>query len=170
MKRYLCLILAAGIAATAFATDPADKEFRAFYRTMLPRIAHAFETKDGNFFRMISAPGFTDSDGHRTLNAKESIGEIEAMFHVSQSIRCHFYSNGTKATGNTGVAMTFGHMDTIMKPEKPNAKPHRLSMDMWIKQTWIRSGNTWKLLKMEQSKPARMKMDGKPMDPSKMGG
>jgi hypothetical protein len=169
MKRILGIVLGAAMCASAFAGD-ANADFAKFAKEMAPRAKRAFEAKNVKFFESTAAPDFVDKMMGQPMTRKQSMAEMKRMFDESKSIKADLKVLSTKASGNTGVAMTFGHMTIITKPTKQDPKSHKLVMDMWLKETWVRSGKTWKMKMIETAKPMKMMMDGKPMDPSQMGG
>jgi hypothetical protein len=168
MKRTLVLLGA--VALASFAVADANSDFAKFAKEMAPRAKRAFETRNAKFFETTSAPDFVDKMMGQPMTKKQSMAEMKRMFDECKSIKADLKVLSTKASGNTGVAMTFGHMTMITKPSKQDPKSHKIVMDMWLKETWIRSGKTWKMKMIESAKPMKMTMDGKPFDPSQGGG
>lgn len=136
---------------------------------MMPKLVRAFETKDVAFFDRISTADFTEKYMGRTMTKKEAMAQMKTEMASVKAIKCSFKILSAKVMGNTGIAMTAGHMTMTSKP-MGKEKSHKMVMDMWEKETWVRSGNGWKIKSLEEAKPMKMMVDGKPMDPSKMGG
>lgn len=169
MRRTLLILCVASLAATSLAAD-ANSDFKRFMRRMMPQMERAFNRKDVVYLDKISTSDFTDTAMGRTMSKAESLKEMKVAYAQAKSVRAKFKILAMSASGNSGVAMTSGHVVMITKPRGGKDKSHRMVMDVWEKQTWIRSGKTWKIQKNEQTKPTKSTVDGKPFDPSKMGG
>jgi len=167
MKRTLTL-LAGALAACSFAKD-ANSDFRDFYRHMLPKIEHAFVARDADFFKSIATPDFTEKEMGRTMTGKEAIAEMKGMFAMCKSVKCKLNVVSTKAKGDSATAVSHGVMHSVLKPNGPKDKEHHMNAEMWMKETWVRSGNTWKIKMIEDAKPTKITMDGKPFNPNQMG-
>ena len=169
MRRIAVLACAAIVCAGAYSRD-ANSDFKMFLMKLLPKAKRAFETKDVGFFDKMSTADFSESMGDKTSTKAQSMAEMKRWFGMSSNIKCSFKLLSAKADGSMGTATFADHMTFNMKPQKKGDKMHKVVMDMWEKQTWVRSGKGWKLKMIGQMKPMKMWMDGKPMDPSKMGG
>jgi hypothetical protein len=132
---------------------------------MLPKLENAFHTKNAKFFATISTADFTEKGMGHTYTRKQSMAEMKSMFAQSESIQCSFKILSTMVTGEVGIATTSAHMVAIMKPMKKGDKSHRMVMDMVQKETFVRKGGGWKVKMIEDSKPTKMTMDGKPYNP-----
>lgn len=162
MKKGLMI---ASVLATICATAPAfdaSQSFKSFVQSMLPKLENAFRTKDAKYFETISTADFTEKGMGKTYNKKQSMAEMKSMYAQSKSINCSFKLLSTKVTGKLGIATTSAHMVAVMKPMKKGDKSHRLVMDMVQKETFVRQGGGWKVKMIEDSKPSKMTMDGKP--------
>lgn len=169
MKRTIALSLYLSIAvAPAFARD-ANADFKKFVAGTIPKIAHALETSDVKFFDSISTPDFTEVEAGKTYNKADALSEMKAMSATVKSTKCKMTLTSAKLVGDKGISETHGTIHTVMKPDK-SGNSHTMDIEFWSKQTWVKSGNGWKMQKLEDTKPSKMKMDGKPMDMSKMGG
>ena len=170
MKRLVSVVFAAAVVVgSAFAHD-ANADFKKFLTGMLPKVVKAFETKNVKFFDSISTADFTETEMGKTMNKAESMAGMSQMFKSAKTIKCSFKLDSSSVKGDTGTAMTSGRMTAIMNPTKPKGKPSTMVADMWMKETWVKDGKGWKIKHIDEAKPSKMTMDGKPFDPSKMGG
>lgn len=169
MKRLLALISIFAIAATSAMAKDANADFKKYVAGMIPRIARALETTDIKFFDSISTPDFTEVEGGKTYNKADALNEMKTMKATVKSTKCSMTLTSAKVVGDKGISETYGSFHTVMKPDK-TGKSHTMDVEFWSKQTWVKSGSGWKMQKLEDTKPSKMKMDGKPMDMSKMGG
>lgn len=169
MKRAIIILCAASLAGNAFSAD-GNSDFKRFMLRTIPKLERAFDHKDLSFFEKISTADFTETEMGQTYTKAQSMSQMKAGNNQAKSIHAKFKLLTSSVSGNTAMAMTFGHITTVMKPHGPKDKAHRMSMDMWGKETWVRSGKSWMIQKLEEAKPSKMTMDGKAIDPSKMGG
>jgi hypothetical protein len=169
MKQLLVIACGASLMTSALAFD-ANSDFRKFAEGMLRKAENAFNTKNISFFEKSATADFTEKEMGRTVKRADALAEMKSMFSMAKSVNCKFKLLSTKASGNTGIIMTSGHCVMVMMPSKPKAKPSTMVVDMWEKETWVRDGKSWKIKMIEEAKPSKMTMDGKPYDPSKMGG
>lgn len=169
MKRLTLLILGSAMICSVAAARDADSEFKAFMKALLPRLEKAFETKNVKFFEDISTADFQDKMGPQKMTKAQSMAEMRRQFKTMKSMDCSFKLVSTKVTGNTAVSLTHSKATMITLPEG-NEKSHVMKAEMWEKETWVKVGKTWKIRILEQAKPMKMWMDGKPFDPAKMGG
>lgn len=169
MKRIVALSLFLGIAvASAFARD-ANADFKKYVAGIIPKIARALESSDVKFFDSISTPDFTEVEGGKSYSKADALKEMKSMKAMVKSTKCTMTMTSAKLVGDKGISEAHGSLHTVMKPDK-SGKSHTMDIEFWSKQTWVKSGNGWKMQKLEDTKPSKMKMDGKPMDMSKMGG
>ncbi len=163
------ILAGAMLCATAFSYD-ANSDFKKFMTSMIPKVEKAFKTGDLKFFEDISTADFTEKEMGKTYTKAESMAQMKQGLAMGKPSEVKFKLMSSKVMGNTATAVTSGHMVMMMKAQKPKDKAHRMVMDMWEKQTWVKDGKAWKIKMIEEAKPSKMTMDGKPMDPSKMGG
>jgi hypothetical protein len=168
MKRLLLVLCCAVVSASAFCFD-ANSDFKKFMTRTLPKIERAFRNKDLSFFKTIAASDFSETMGGKTTTFEESMKEMKEGFAMSKSMMMKTKLISSKVNGNVGTAVTFGHMVMVTKPAKGD-KSHRIVMDMSGTETWVRSGKGWKIKSIVWKAPMKSTMDGKPFDPSKMGG
>lgn len=162
MKRFLTSALTAALAAGTFAKD-ANSDFHSFMLRMLPKIEQAFAAKNADFFSTISTPDFTETMGDTTMTGKQSIASMKQQFQMIDKMSCKFKLTSFSVQGNVGTAHTAGIATMTTKRQKPTDKPHTMVVHIWEKETWVRSGNTWKIKRLEQEKPPQTMMDGQPV-------
>ncbi len=168
MKKLFFILASTSLGISAFAADT-SAQFRSYLNGMLPKLTKAFDTMDPKFFKAISAPDFTETVGGKTYTKEQAMQQMVQQFAMTKSMKCHFRILSAKASGNTGIAMTAGHFTSVLKPGQ-DGKTHTLMMDMWEKETWVKTGKGWKIKSLKEAKPPKSTMDGHPFDPSKMGG
>jgi len=138
---------------------------------MVPKLERAFETRDLKFFNAISTPDFVDKEMGSAMTKAQAMEQMKMMFQMAKSINCHFNVMSTSVAGNNATLKASGHIVTVMKPQGPkDKKTHTMVIDMWTKETWVKAGTTWKIKMLEEAKPAKMTMDGKPYNPSMAAG
>jgi hypothetical protein len=169
MKRTMMIGLAAMAAASAFSYD-ATKDFKSFLMRTMPKVEKAFLKGDTTFFDKISTDDFTDTEMGQTMNKKQSMAQMKQGMAMMKPSVCDLKLLSCSVKGGVGMAQTMMHMVATMMPMKKGDKAHKMVMDMWENETWVKSGSGWKIQKIAQAKPMKMTMDGKPADPSKMGG
>lgn len=156
-----------GAAALAFGPD---EDYAKFMKAELPKLEKAFNTKDIGYFQKNSTDDFVSKENGRTMNKKESLAQMKQMFGMAQAIKTNFKVVSSSVKGNLGTAMVEGDAILHMKPMKAGEKGQTWQIHMWEKEVWQKVGKTWKMKSIEQSKPPTMKIDGKVVDPTKMGG
>lgn len=169
MKRKFAVLLVLSLAASyAFARD-ASAEFKKYVSSMMPKILRAIEKCDADFFDKISTSDFTMTEMGRTANKAQSLAEMKQMGQMVKSMKGSMKLLTAKVVDGKGIATTYGKYHSVMKPDQ-TGKSHTMDLEIWYTETWVKSGNGWKIQKMVATKPGKMLMDGKPMDPSMMGG
>ncbi len=105
--------------------------------------------------------GQTQTYDQMFANIKQGLGMYSKVTKAKATIKTF------KQKGNSAWALTSHSMaGTVMGQDK---KPHKMTFNGDAAETYVKQGKTWKMSKMEWGKNA-MLMDGKPFDPSKMGG
>jgi len=166
MKRLTLWILGGAMLSSFAAARDTDSEFKAFMKATIPKLEKAFDTMDLGFFDKISTADFTDKANGQQTKKAEMLAQMKQQFAMTKTLKSNFKLLSTKASGNTGVAMTWAKATMTTKPQGKE-KSHTMVVEMWEKQTWVRDGKSWKIKLLEATKPVKMTMDGKP---SKMGG
>lgn len=159
MKLLSVVILGSLAAANGSAAGPSD--FKAFMKAMVPKIQKAFATKDVAFFDSIAAPDFVDKSLGQTLGRRQAMKEMKAEMGSVKSMKLDMKLVSAEASGGIGRAVTAGNATFTTKPGK-GGKSHVMSMRFIERQTWVRSGSTWKLKVLDETM-SDGKMDGKPM-------
>ncbi|GEM_PF-1352171 len=170
MKRTLPFLAGGALFCFAFAALDQLSEFKSFVTAMNMKIAKAFDNKDTKFFDSISTPDFTIVERGQTINRRQAMDEMKHQFAQTKTMTCSIKVLSVKLNGNTGTVATQGH--AIIHPKNMNPKDkkdHVITMDFWETQTWVKSGKTWKISKLVETKPSKMMMDGKPMAANGMG-
>jgi hypothetical protein len=163
MNRITFVLAGAMIAASALSSDQ-TAEFKKFMMSMKPKVEMAFDHKDMKMFDQMSTKDFTETAMGHTMTKSQAMAEMKKEFATVKSVDCHLSLTSAKADKGTGTAFTTGHVVMMTMPD-PKGKSHKVSVDMWEKQTWVKQGSTWKIKHLEQVKPPVTMMDGKPMQP-----
>ena len=145
MRRSILVICATALAANALSAD-ANSDFKRFMLRTIPRLESAFDHKSVSFFDRISTADFTETEMGQTTTKAQSMNAMKMGNAQTKSMRAKFKLLSSSASGNTAHAMTYGHFDMVTVARGPKDKPHHMTMDMWDKETWVRSGKAWKLL------------------------
>jgi len=171
MKRFRSVFVATlsfGLAVTALSFD-ALSDFKAALKQFEAGVVKAFATKNHKFFEQISTPDFTYTDFKGTkMKKKESIAQMKAMFDSMGPSKASFRSSGHAVRGNMGSANYVGTF--VMNQKGPDGKNHVIVMTSFTKETYKKVGAKWLVSSIVETKEGKMTMDGKPFDPSMMGG
>ncbi len=171
MKRIITILAGSAVICSLALARDESSEFKKFMAATLPKAKKAFNSKDLKFFETTAAPDFVEKSMGKTVNRQQSMANMKQMFAGAKSMNCWFELQSASAKGGVGIAMTHSRMTAIMNPmKKGDKKTHAMKGEGWTKMTWVKMGKTWKLKMIEDAKPSKMTMDGKPFDPSKMGG
>lgn len=157
-----------GLAVSSLAFD-AVSDFKAYLKKFEAGVVKAFATKNSAYFGQISTPDFTYTDATgRKMTKKESIAQMKAMFDQTGAAKASFKSSGHAVRGNIGTANYIGTF--VMTSKGPDGKSHTMAMTSYTKETYKKIGAKWFVHAIVETKPGKMTMDGKPFDPSQMGG
>lgn len=164
--RFAWMLGCATVVASAWAFD-ATSDLKAYLTAMIPKAERAFNSMDSKFFAATTTADFTEVEMGKTYNKKQSLAEMKQMSSACKSISCSLKLMSVKASRSTGTALTSMHMVAVMKPQGKDKKAHTMVMDSWETETWVRVGKIWKLKHLQETKPSKMTMDGKPYKPAK---
>lgn len=166
MKRILMTAATAALFVSALAAT----DLKTFLLRETPKMEKAFMTGDVSYFEKISTKDFTMTEMGQTVDKKTSLDQMKQMNQMMKmkKIKTKLVSAVTK--GNVGTAVTTMYAEATMAPMKKGDKSHKMVTEAFYTETWVRVGNGWKVQKIVATKPTKMLMDGKPFDPSKMGG
>jgi hypothetical protein len=148
----------------------AADDLKTFLNKESGNLERALLKGDMSYFDRMSTPDFTMTEMGRTSDKKTSLKEMEQMNKMFKMTKVKVRLLSLTTKGDTGIAKTSMHAEMDMMPAKKGDKVHKLVSDAIYDETWVRVGNTWKLKKIVAPTPAKMTMDGKPFDPSKLGG
>lgn len=167
MKRFTSIVLAFAALTTFASARDANSDFKRFLKQLLPKLEKAFATKDASWFDKMTTPDFTEVMMGQTMTKQQAMAGMKQQFQTVESCKAKFQILTAKVVNGKGLASAKGNFIMIMKPGA-DKKKHTMTMSMKTKETWVRSGNAWKLQKLEEQGQGKMLMDGKPFDPSKM--
>lgn len=168
-SRILGAIAMVAICITVFAKADDAGAFKQYIPKVTQKLTEAFETKNIGIFKMISTDDFTytDSKGNKT-NKEQSLKGLEQMMNMSKSIKVRIQYGAVKAVaGGVQTDCVMKMTNVMMGPDK---KPHTMDSTTWTRELWVRSGKVFKVKSIKDTKPQKVTMDGKPFDPSMMGG
>lgn len=160
--------IVAGLATISMAAFAFAGEFKRFISAETPKGFKAFQTKNLAYFQNVSTDDFVYvGTGGEKQNKKQSMASLKQMFDEAKSIIAGGRIKSTKENAKGGTVEMENSYDILLKPGK-DGKPHRMQMQSWTRETWVLVGNTYKVQKIEDLKPSKMMMDGKPMAMPKM--
>jgi|CXWL01.1.fsa_nt_gi hypothetical protein len=167
MKRLHISLSIFVLASSAFA-GPLQKQFEA----QMAKIDKCLLNKDIAGFEKLVKPMVTKDYKHiengRTLTYDQMIVQMKQGVGMMEEVTVatsKFLS--FKQTGNTVVAKQSHKMEGIVMGE--DKKKHTMGFTGVTVNTYRKVGGMWKMAIMDWKKQD-MLMDGKPFDPSKMGG
>ena len=169
-KRKLIIIFSLAVSAVALARPDATADFKKFLMSEGQKSMKAFADKNIKYFETMSTADFTMTERGQKMDKKSSMAGLKQWFGMMKSIKASFKLTSAKSDGKTGVATMTSTMVGWTKPTANDKKSHKMEMTGYEKQTWVKKGSSWKLKSIEEAKPGKMTMDGKPFDPSMMGG
>jgi hypothetical protein len=164
-KFIAVLAFAVGLAVPTFAGDSLA-DFKKFLAAEEPKAAKAFETENIGYFTACTTPDFTMTAMGKTTKKKESLQSLKMFFDMASNIKASFKMGKVTASADVGTVDTEGN--TTYDMTGPDKKTHKGTMMEWYTETWKKQGNSWKLSKMVSTRPPKMTMDGKPMNPNMM--
>ena len=153
--------------ASASADEVAD--FKKWYTAGLPQMKKAMESKNLAFFEKSSTADFTYTTAGQTAKKKDAMAGLKSMFDMTKSLKYSCKITGFKKTKNGIVVNLTNHFEMTMMPG-PDKKTHLMVTDQASQETWKKSGKTWLLTNITDIGKGKSTMDGKPFDPSQMGG
>jgi hypothetical protein len=155
-----------GMAALSLADDAAN-DLRAFLNRFEPQVVKAFAKKDIKFFERISTSDFKYVDSNKVAQEKKAALEgMKQFFAMSSAIHVKFNRGKIAAKGNSGSVDYHSIFTSDVKG--PDGKNHKMRMETWTTETYRKVKSAWLVAKIQETKPAKISMDGKPFDPSKM--
>lgn len=110
---------------------------------------------------------FTYTEAGKTMNFSQMMEMMKQSMGAMKVTSAHTDIVTVKEKGNMGVATQKRTLTGIMTT--PDKKTHKMSFGGMTTDTFVKVGKEWKMQKMVWGKNTMM-MDGKPMDPAKMGG
>lgn len=154
-------------AGSAIADDLAD--FKKFYAKMLPQTVESFKRRDlGHFERMATADFVYKDHQGKKQTRKQSLAGMKQMFAAAERIEPKFSPKGYSFKNGKAVVESTSQYKITLRPGQ-DKKVHVLEMGTAERETWIRSGGTWKLTMIEETKAPTMKIDGKALEQGSHG-
>ena len=154
----LCLL---AFSATMLA-HAGSSNFKTYMQGMIPKVAHAFETSDVAFFEKISTPDFTENHVGQVMTKAQAMQMMRQQAMRTESVRIKMKLLSAAAHGNTGTATISGTVSVVLKGDPK--KSHTMTADVWEQQTWVKSGNGWKIKSIDKSSESHVTLDGKPFN------
>jgi ketosteroid isomerase-like protein len=166
-KSIFLATLTLGAAVQVFAGDTLA-EFKAYMNAMTPKVVKAFEKEDIGFFEKISTPDFKTKEGPTVMNKQQSMAQLKSMFGMASNIKAKFKMVSVKLVGKDGVVVTDGSY--TMDMATPDGKTHKMAMQQRMTEKYRKTPKGWMIYMIENHPGGKMTMDGKPFDPSSLGG
>jgi hypothetical protein len=162
-KLQLIAIISLGIATVALALD-ATSDFKAYLAKLEPQVEKAFKNKNAAFFQQVSTPDFKYVDAQGNVENKEqSMASMKQMFGMAKSVSAKFKRLSATAKGNQGTASYEGKFNIVMAG--PDGKMQNMAMSTYTRETYRKVGSKWLVSKIQETKPGKMTMNGKPFNP-----
>ncbi len=166
MKTVLALFVLAVVGSAAQADLQSDA------RSMNNQMTSALKKMDVKSVEKITkqwcSPNFKYTELGRTQTRQEMVTDIKMSFTQIKNVLVS-ESKIKKITqkGNSGTTTGTHHMvcDILM----PDKKTHKLDYFGISTDVWAKNGKKWQVVSMSMMN-LKMTLDGKPFDPSKMGG
>ena len=170
MKRFAYLMAGALVFAAAFASmdeATARKEMKA----MEKRAIKAFKNEDAKTLVDMLAEDFTwtHQGGRPTENKKQAADGLKQFFAMGDHFNVKWTTDSFTYKDGKVVMVTSSVMSCKMKLPK-DKKTHTMKSTGSVRETWVKGPKGWKATMFEDQPGEKMTMDGKPYDPSKMGG
>lgn len=169
MRKFVTIFAAVAVCASAMAFDE-SADFAKYLKGFMPKLEGAFAKMDVKFFEDWTTDDFTETMMGRTSTKKESMANMRMQLGMTKSMTAKFKVLSSKASKGSGISMTHGVIAMFTKPSGQDKKSHKWEMEVWEKQTWVKVGNAWKLKKLEEAKPMKLKVDGAAIDPKQAMG
>lgn len=158
----------AGLATISVAAFAFAGEFKKFIMAETPKGFRAFQMKNLAYFQNVSTDDFVYVGmGGQKQGKKESMASLKQMFDQAKTIVAGGRVKSTTENAKGGAVEMESSYDILLKPGK-DGKTHRMQVQSWTRETWVQVGNAYKVQKIEDLKPSKMMMDGKPMAMPKM--
>ena len=172
MSRFKGALAFAALSLCGFATaQDQTAEFRAFLSGGAAKMKKAFESKDTAFFKNSSTDDFTyKSFGMPAQKKAQAIGGLQQMFGMMKKIEVSFKLVSASAKNGKGTAVLTSVMTTWTNPTPTDKKSHKMVAKSYETESWVKKNGKWMISGIVETKKGTYTMDGKPFDPSKMGG
>jgi hypothetical protein len=161
-------LLTAGTGPTARADDAAARRAIQGVYTRYARVMKSGDSKAAIRLLQTSAtPDFTTRTmGGRVTTRPQMIQQLQARRGgVPKGGDVHMSLLTLKVNGNTATTTSSRKVSATQKD--PQGKAHTFAVNSVSRDSWVKSGNAWKIRKSEEVK-GTMLMDGKPFDPRAM--
>jgi hypothetical protein len=141
---------------------------KAEWQGMYDKAAMAFSHKDADGIFRYMTPDFSMTMMGQNMNTAQAKASMKQWFGMMKDLHCKFMLTSVKNNGSMVTVMDkFNMWGTMMDPK--TKKPAKYT-DMGSETaTWVRMNGHWMMKKLV-SKDEKMTLNGKPFDPTKMGG
>jgi hypothetical protein len=167
VKKLALIVMGISIAGLSQA-----ESLKSFADRLNKQMVSAMLKKDMNAVEKILKANLTKdfkyTEDNRTMDMKTMFEQMKmGLGSMNKITRVVAKGSNFKEKGNSGSCKAT-HMfeGTMMGPDK---KTHKMTMSGDTVETYVKVGGKWKMKTMVWSN-SKMLMDGKPMDPSMMGG
>lgn len=144
--------------------------FKTFVNGFNAKAAKAFESKDQKFFETCSTSDFTYVNHQgKSENKKASMESMKQMFGMAKSIKCVSATPKNHRATKGMMACDMKDVYTMVMPGE-KGKDSKIVMTSYTTAYFKKSGSTWKVCKIVETKKGDMTVDGKKVDPDVMMG
>ena len=164
----ICVATCLSLAVVGLAVADATSDFKKWYMAGLPTMIRAMEHKDFAFFDKVATPDFTMTMNGTTQKRAEALSGLKMSFDMSDKIKYKYKPTTFSVKGGIATVTGFQSGKMSMKPGA-DKKKHVMVVSSKTVECWRKSGKSWMIFSITETN-SKMTMDGKPMDPSMMGG
>jgi ketosteroid isomerase-like protein len=142
---------------------------RAMFAAMYKQAEKAFENKDADGITAGMTPDFSETAMGRTRKGKDAKDDLKQFLAIWKTIHCNFTMNSCKVSGNTAMTNDSVHLWGTGKMNPQAKKDQKIDATRNEAMTWTKVGGKW-MVKSIVATNEVIKVDGKKLDFSKMGG
>lgn len=141
---------------------------KAQWQGMYNQAEMLFDKKDADGIFRYMAPDFSMTMMGQKMNTEQAKASMKQWFGMMKDLHAKMTVTSVMSKANMAMVTDSFHMSGHMM--NPKTKKWSKYVDSGMETaTWVRMGGKW-MMKSLTMKGEKMTMDGKPFDPSKMGG
>jgi Tfp pilus assembly protein PilE len=164
------MLLAVSMLATVALAGPGDETYirTAHDQFAKAALSNSYKTMEKSIMQNMTADFKYKSPNGRSETRTQWLQMMKQEFQRGMKFSAFKFTVG-KITVNGKTASVQSSLTAKGSGMGPDKKNHVFGSTSKAVETWVKEGSKWKI-KMIDTKSEKMTMDGKPFDPSKMGG